>query len=203
SSVTVRSSGSSSMTRPSIPRIRAWWRPSATPPAWRSKTNAWLLRSAHSLTRSVRRGRGSSRRPMPNADASSGTSTPARHSGSAPPAMRATVARTPSPDAAELLDEATAELQTAISEVRGLARGVHPTILTEAGLAAAVDALAERTPLPVVALIPDRRYDAQLEATAYFVIAETLTNVSRYALATEARVTVEESDDRLVVAVSD
>jgi signal transduction histidine kinase len=118
-------------------------------------------------------------------------------------AMRLQVAKTTSPDAAELLDKATAELQTAIGEVRGLARGVHPTILTEAGLAAAVDALAERTPLPVVTDIPEHRYEPQLEATAYFVIAEALTNMARYAAATQGRVAVEEVGERLVVTVTD
>ena len=81
-----------------------------------------------------------------------------------------------------------ASSQTAIGEVRGLARGVHPTILTEAGLRAAVDALAERTPLPVTVDIPERRFDPTVEATAYFVVAEALTNVARYAAASEARV---------------
>jgi signal transduction histidine kinase len=118
-------------------------------------------------------------------------------------AMRLQVAKTASPEAGELLDEATTELQTAIDEVRGLARGVHPTILTEAGLAAAVDSLAERTPVPVSVDIPDRRYDPQIDATAYFVIAEALTNVARYAEATEARVRVTEADGRLLITVRD
>ena len=118
-------------------------------------------------------------------------------------AMRLQVAKSTSPDAALLLDEATAELETAIGEVRGLARGVHPTILVEAGLAAAVDALAERTPIPVAVAIADRRYDPQLEATAYFVIAEALTNVARHAGAIEAWVAVVEDAGRLVVTVTD
>ena len=117
--------------------------------------------------------------------------------------MRLQVAKETTPGAAALLDEATGELQTAIGEVRGLARGIHPTILTEAGLRAAVDALAERTPLPVTVDIPDRRFDPQVEATAYFVIAEALTNVARYAEATEARVATVEGDGRLVVTVAD
>jgi signal transduction histidine kinase len=118
-------------------------------------------------------------------------------------AMRLQVAKETTPGAAGLLDEATTELQTAIGEVRGLARGIHPTILTEAGLRAAVDTLAERTPVPVIVDIADRRYDPQLEATAYFVIAEALTNVARYARATEARVSAVEEDGRLVVTVVD
>ena len=105
--------------------------------------------------------------------------------------------------AAALLEEATSELQIAIGEVRGLARGVHPTILTEAGLRAAVDALAERTLLPVAVDIPERRFDTQVEATAYFVVAEALTNVARYAEASEARVAAVEEDGRLVMTVAD
>jgi signal transduction histidine kinase len=118
-------------------------------------------------------------------------------------ALRLEVARKTTPGSAAVLDEATGELQTAIGEVRGLARGIHPTILTEAGLRAAVDALAERTPLPVAVDIPERRFDPQLEATAYFVVAEALTNVARYAEASEARVAAAEDDGRLVVTVAD
>jgi signal transduction histidine kinase len=118
-------------------------------------------------------------------------------------ALRLQVASRTTPDAAALLEEATGELQTAIGEVRGLARGVHPTILTEAGLRAAVDALAERTPVPVAVDIPERRFDPGVEATAYFVVAEALTNVARYAAAGEARVAAAEDDGRLVVTVAD
>jgi signal transduction histidine kinase len=118
-------------------------------------------------------------------------------------ALRLQVASRTTPDAAALLEEATGELQTAIGEVRGLARGVHPTILTEAGLRAAVDALAERTPLPVTVDIPERRFDRLVEATAYFVVAEALTNVARYAAAGEARVAAAEDGGRLVVTVTD
>jgi signal transduction histidine kinase len=118
-------------------------------------------------------------------------------------ALRLQVASKSTPEAAALLEEATGELQTAIGEVRGLARGVHPTILTEAGLRAAVDALAERTPLPVTVDIPERRFDPTVEATAYFVVAEALTNVARYAEATEAEVAALAEDGRLVVTVED
>lgn len=118
-------------------------------------------------------------------------------------AMRLQVAKQTTAGASDLLDEGTAELESAIGEVRGLARGIHPTLLTEAGLAAAVDALAERAPLPVVLDVVERRYDAQVESTAYFVVAEALTNVARYASATEARVVIREEDGRLVVTVVD
>jgi signal transduction histidine kinase len=118
-------------------------------------------------------------------------------------AIRLQLAKETTTGASALLDEATAELQTAIGEVRGLARGLHPTILIEAGLGAAVETIAERTPLPVVVDIPDRRYDARVEATAYFVVAEALTNVARYASATEARVTVRDEGERLILFVVD
>ena len=118
-------------------------------------------------------------------------------------AMRLQVAKQSTPEASALLDEATTELETAIGEVRGLARGVHPTILTESGLAAAIDALAERTTIPVVADVVDRRFDATVEATAYFVVAEALTNVVRYSGAGGARVTVREAGDTLFVEVTD
>ena len=78
-----------------------------------------------------------------------------------------------------MIDTTTAELLAAIREVRDLARGLHPTILAERGLAAAVEALAERTPIPVRASILDERLPSEVEATAYFVIAEALTNATR------------------------
>jgi signal transduction histidine kinase len=118
-------------------------------------------------------------------------------------ALRLQLAKETMTGGATLLDEATAELQTAIGEVRSLARGVHPTILTEAGLGAAVEAIAERTPVPVVIDVPDRRFAPRVEATAYFVVAEALTNVSRYANAHAARVRIAVEGDRLVVAVTD
>ena len=118
-------------------------------------------------------------------------------------AMRLQVAKETTAGASDLLDEATAELESAIGEVRGLARGIHPTILTEAGLAAAVDALAERAPLPVKVDVGDHRYEGQVESTAYFVVAEALTNVARHASATEAGVLISEENGRLVVTVTD
>ena len=65
-----------------------------------------------------------------------------------------------------------AELLIAIKEVRDLAHGLHPTILTEAGLAAAVEALAERTPFPVTAHVTEKRFPTDVEVAAYYVIAE-------------------------------
>jgi len=117
--------------------------------------------------------------------------------------MRLEQAKATAEGSAALIDEATAELREAITEVRSLARGLHPTILTEAGLAAAVDSLAERTPIPVEAHIPADRFPAAIEATAYFVIAEALTNVARHAAASIVRVEGEVVADRLVLTVTD
>jgi signal transduction histidine kinase len=118
-------------------------------------------------------------------------------------AIRLDQARDGSASASALIDATTSELLTAIKEVRDLARGVHPTILTEAGLAAAVDALAERAPIPVSTDIPEQRFAPEVEAAAYFVVAEALTNVARYSDASEARVEADVDDGVLAVRVSD
>jgi signal transduction histidine kinase len=118
-------------------------------------------------------------------------------------AIRLQIAKGTNPEAAGLLDEATAELQTAVAEVRDLSRGLNPTILTEAGLSAAVESLAERASLPVRVDAVDRRFPPAVESTAYFVILEALTNVARHASATEARVGVREQAGMLVIEVTD
>jgi signal transduction histidine kinase len=118
-------------------------------------------------------------------------------------AMRLQLARASTEGASAVLDEATSELQAAIGEVRDLARGLHPSILTEAGLAAAIDALAERAPLPVSVNIPTTRYRVATESAAYFVVAEALTNVARHAGASRAYVTATEADAMLVLVIRD
>jgi signal transduction histidine kinase len=118
-------------------------------------------------------------------------------------AMRLDQAREGTVGAAALIDATTAELLTAVKEVRDLARGVHPTILTESGLAAAVESLAERTPFPVTSRITEERFPKEIEVAAYYVIAEGLTNIARYADATEAQVDVSTSGGRVVVIVKD
>jgi signal transduction histidine kinase len=117
--------------------------------------------------------------------------------------FRLEAARATSAEAAELIDRTTAELRTAIAEVRGLSRGLQPALLAEAGLAPAVRALAKGAPVPVEVAIPDVRYAGGIEATAYFVIAEALTNVARYAGASGARVEVRETPGALTVRVED
>jgi PAS domain S-box-containing protein len=107
-------------------------------------------------------------------------------------------------DAAELLDECVAELLGATSELRELARGIHPAILTDRGLDAALKAVAARAPVPVeVTSGVTERLPAQVEAAAYFVVAEALTNVARYAQASRAEVRVERRTSSLTVEVSD
>jgi signal transduction histidine kinase len=118
-------------------------------------------------------------------------------------AMRLDQARAGSADAVALIDETTAELLRAVREVRDLARGLHPTILTDAGLGAAVEALAERTPFPVSVNVTDARFPMEIEAAAYYVVAEGLTNIARYAGATEAHVEATVEGGRLVVTVAD
>ena len=81
----------------------------------------------------------------------------------------------------ELLAQAEAELQTALRELRDLARGIHPTILSEQGLGAAVRSLADRAAVPVQVEAVDERYPASVETTAYFVVAEALANIAKHA----------------------
>ncbi|MDX6325206.1 MAG: hypothetical protein QOK15_1560 [Nocardioidaceae bacterium] len=89
------------------------------------------------------------------------------------------------------LDQAAEQLRLAVDELRELARGIHPVILTERGLGPAVSSLAERSPVPVqVEYRVEGRPPAQVEASLYFVVAEALTNVAKYASATSVSVTV-------------
>jgi signal transduction histidine kinase len=106
--------------------------------------------------------------------------------------------------AAELLDASIGELAQATNELRELARGIHPAVLSDRGLSAALDALASRAPLPVeLGAIPAERLPEPVETAAYFVVAEALTNVARYAEATHAEVTVERANGTLRVEVRD
>jgi signal transduction histidine kinase len=102
------------------------------------------------------------------------------------------------------LDEAAIELKTALGELRELARGIHPAILTEAGLGPALDSLADRSSVAASVLArPERRLSPAVEATAYFVVSEALANVAKYASATRATVTAECPGDSLRVEIAD
>jgi hypothetical protein len=107
-------------------------------------------------------------------------------------------------EAERLLDRSRDELDQALEELRELARGIHPAVLSDRGLAAAVEALAHRAPLPVeLDELPSERVPEHVELAAYFVVSEALTNVAKYASATQASVAVCKSDGRLTVRVSD
>jgi signal transduction histidine kinase len=107
-------------------------------------------------------------------------------------------------DVARLLDRSRDELDLALSELRELARGIHPAVLADRGLSAAVGALAERAPLPVeVREVPPERLPEHIELTAYFVISESLTNITKYAAANRAWVSVRQKNGRLLLEVGD
>jgi PAS domain S-box-containing protein len=103
-----------------------------------------------------------------------------------------------------LLEEAQQELMLALADLRELARGIHPAILTDRGLGAALEALASRAPLPVeVSGLPEERLPGAVEAAAYYVVAEGLTNVVKYAGASSVRVTVERRDGIASIEIED
>jgi signal transduction histidine kinase len=106
--------------------------------------------------------------------------------------------------AEELLDAAQDELATALGELRELARGIHPAVLADRGLGPALEALAGRSPVPVqLAEVPHERLPGAIEAAAYYVVAEALTNVVKYAGASEATVAVRRRNGAAVVEVHD
>jgi signal transduction histidine kinase len=109
------------------------------------------------------------------------------------------------PEAASALaDEAIAELAGATAELRELARGIHPPVLTEHGLPTAVSALAARATLPVdVDCTLAERLPPPVEIAAYYVISESLTNIARHARATRARVHLSCDGETLLVRVAD
>jgi signal transduction histidine kinase len=96
------------------------------------------------------------------------------------------------------------QLECGLAELRDLARGIHPAVLTERGLEAALDALVQRAAMTVElrAAVPER-LDAAIEAAAYFLVSEALTNVAKYAHADAVSVEVASTGDALVVAISD
>jgi signal transduction histidine kinase len=107
-------------------------------------------------------------------------------------------------EAGRLLDRSRQELDEALEEIRELARGIHPRVLSDRGLGAAVEALAHRAPLPVeVGEVPAQELPEQVELAAYFVVSEALTNVAKHASATHASVTLTKRDGRLALEISD
>jgi PAS domain S-box-containing protein len=116
---------------------------------------------------------------------------------------RGRIAKDPA-EAVPFLDKMGKELQDASAELRELARGIHPAVLTERGLAPAIAALASRAPVPVeVVEVPEERLTSRAETTAYFTVAEALTNVAKYAQATHATVRLGCENGSLIVEVRD
>jgi signal transduction histidine kinase len=106
--------------------------------------------------------------------------------------------------AAKLIAQAREEAQLAVKELRELARGIHPAVLSDRGLRPALEALAARAPVPVeVCGVPDEPLNPAVEACAYFVTAEALTNVAKYAHASEACVQLSLEDQCLRLEVRD
>jgi signal transduction histidine kinase len=108
------------------------------------------------------------------------------------------------PAAAErMLDQAVEELAYGLEELRELARGIHPAILTDRGLEAALRALAARSPVPVAMDGFAERLPPAVEAAAYYVVSEALANVAKYAGAATASVSVARQNGRAVIEVAD
>ncbi len=107
------------------------------------------------------------------------------------------------PEIDRVLTSAVAELRGAVDELRALARGVHPAILTEDGLAAALESLTTRSPLPVEIHVGEERLPPPVEAAAYFLACEALTNAVKHAHASKVTVTGERNNGRFVIEISD
>jgi signal transduction histidine kinase len=106
--------------------------------------------------------------------------------------------------AEELLDGADAELSVALEELRELARGIHPAVLTERGLGPALASLADRVPVPVeLEHLVEERLPRPVEAAVYFVVSEALANVAKYAQASGVNVRVGQENGLAVVEVAD
>jgi signal transduction histidine kinase len=108
------------------------------------------------------------------------------------------------PDARRQLEEAQREISMSLEELRAVARGIHPAVLTGHGLAVALEHVAARAPVPVRLTVDvEERVPEPVEVAAYYVVAESLTNVAKHAQATTAKVEVDRADDELVVEVVD
>ncbi|HTX01666.1 MAG TPA: histidine kinase, partial [Acidimicrobiales bacterium] len=108
------------------------------------------------------------------------------------------------PELAALLDTAGKEAKEALGELRELARGIHPAVLTQSGLAGAIEALVERSPLHVsLEEVVRRRLPEAIEATAYFVVSEALTNTAKHAPGATVRIAVRDERDVISVTVAD
>jgi signal transduction histidine kinase len=103
-----------------------------------------------------------------------------------------------------LLSTAMEELTAGLAELRELARGIHPAVLSEEGLAAALQGVVQRAPLPVeMKSVPDERLPQSVEVAAYYLVSEALGNVAKYAHASAATVAISRIGDRAIVEVAD
>ena len=117
--------------------------------------------------------------------------------------IKAALQRDPE-EAETLLSTGQTELAQALDELRELARGLHPAVLSDRGLVAALHALVDRAPVPVtLTRLPDGRLPDPIEAAIYYLVAEAITNIAKYAHATQASVAVERSNGIATVVVSD
>jgi signal transduction histidine kinase len=105
---------------------------------------------------------------------------------------------------AELVEEALASAESGFDEVRELARGIHPRVLSSGGLGPAVAALARRSPIPVtVDIQTGARWPENVEVTAYYVASEALTNAAKHAHASQVHISVDMNDRWLVLTIRD
>ncbi|MGW7412606.1 sensor histidine kinase [Streptomyces sp. NPDC054863] len=109
----------------------------------------------------------------------------------------------PDPSLRRSVGEVEESLTLALEELRGIAHGIHPAVLTREGLGPALTALAQQAAMPVVVAAEPRRYDPVVESTAYFTVCEALANASKHARAKAVSVSARQSGDRLVVETVD
>ena len=118
--------------------------------------------------------------------------------------LRGLPAEEQAPRAMEVIEEAHREAQAAIAELRDLVRGLHPVVLEDRGLDAALSGIAARAPLPVRLTVGlEQRASPAVEAVAYFVVSEALANIAKHAHASRAEVSVRQSGSRIVITVLD
>ncbi len=117
--------------------------------------------------------------------------------------LTAAMTRTTDPEATVAFSQARDELRAVLAELRDLAHGIHPALLAQGGLAAALEEIAQRLPLPVRIIAPAHRLGSSVEATLYFVACEALANVVKHAKAGSALVTVRAGESRLEMEIAD
>ena len=117
--------------------------------------------------------------------------------------LTASMAATSDPAATAAFGQARDGLKAVLAELRDLAHGIHPAVLSQGGLSAALEEVAERLPLPVRVIAPAHRLDAAVEATLYFVACEALANVVKHAHADSVLVTVRTGEHGLEMEIAD